>query len=146
MMRIRNATDADLKAVERLLLESDLPIEGVTENFANFLIAENETGIAGAIGLERHGSVALLRSAVIAPEHRGGGIGRRLVEELLSRAAAAGIQNIYLLTTTAEEYFPRFGFERSTRSSVPAALKQSAEFQGACPETATVMARALSGG
>jgi amino-acid N-acetyltransferase len=145
MMRIRKATDADLEAVERLLLESNLPIEGVAENFANFLIAENETGIAGAIGLERRGSVALLRSAVIAPEHRGGGIGRRLVEELLSRAAAAGIQNIYLLTTTAEEYFPRFGFKRSTRSSVPAALKQSAEFQGACPETATVMARSLSG-
>jgi amino-acid N-acetyltransferase len=143
-MLVRNATDTDLAAVERLLSASNLPIDGVAENFSNFLIAEDETGIAGAIGLERHGSVALLRSAVIAAEHRGVGIGRRLVEELLSRAAASGVQDIYLLTTTAEEYFPRFGFKRSTRSAVPDALKQSAEFHGACPETATVMARSLS--
>jgi amino-acid N-acetyltransferase len=144
-MRIRNATNADLGAVQQLLSASDLPVEGVAENFSDFLVAEDGQSIAGAIGLERHGSVALLRSAVIAAEQRGTGIGRRLVEELLSRAAASGIQHIYLLTTTAEDYFPRFGFKRSTRSNVPDALKQSAEFQGACPETATVMARALSG-
>jgi amino-acid N-acetyltransferase len=144
-MRIRNATNADLGAVQQLLSASDLPVEGVAENFSDFLVAEDGQSIAGAIGLERHGTVALLRSAVIAAEQRGTGIGRRLVEELLSRAAASGIQHIYLLTTTAEDYFPRFGFKRSTRSNVPDALKQSAEFQGACPETATVMARALSG-
>jgi amino-acid N-acetyltransferase len=144
-MRIRNATNADLGAVQQLLSASDLPVEGVAENFSDFLVAEDGQLIAGAIGLERHGTVALLRSAVIAAEQRGTGIGRRLVEELLSRAAASGIQHIYLLTTTAEDYFPRFGFKRSTRSNVPDALKQSAEFQGACPETATVMARALSG-
>jgi amino-acid N-acetyltransferase len=143
-MLVRNARHADLAAVQQLLSASNLPIEGVAENFSNFLIAEDETGIAGAIGLERHGSVALLRSAVIAAEHRGIGIGGRLVEELLSRAAASGVQDIYLLTTTAEEYFPRFGFKRSTRSAIPEALKQSAEFHGACPETATVMARSLS--
>lgn len=143
-MQIRNAVPADLEAVQQLLSASDLPIKGVAENFSNFLIAEDREGIAGAIGLERFGSVALLRSAVIAPQHRGSGIGRRLVEELLSRAAEAGIDDVYLLTTTAEEYFPRFGFKRSTRSDVPDPLKQSAEFQGACPETATVMARSLS--
>lgn len=143
-MRIRNATAADLEAVQQLLSASDLPVEGVAENISDFLVAEDGQAIAGAIGLEKRGSVALLRSAVIATEHRGTGIGRGLVEELLSRAAAAGIQEIYLLTTTAEEYFPRFGFKRSTRSEVPDALKESAEFQGACPETATVMSRALS--
>jgi amino-acid N-acetyltransferase len=143
-MQIRNATPADLATVQRLLSASDLPTEGVAENISDFLVAEDGDEITGAIGLERRGSVALLRSAVIAPEHRSAGIGRRLVEELLSRATATGIQEIYLLTTTAEGYFPRFGFKRSTRSDVPDALKQSAEFQGACPATATVMARALS--
>jgi amino-acid N-acetyltransferase len=144
MMRIRNAASTDLQAVQELLSANHLPIEGVAENISDFLVAEDGDEIAGAIGLEKFDSVALLRSAVIAVEHRGVGIGRRLVEELLSRAAAAGIQDIYLLTTTAEKYFPRFGFKRSTRSNVPDALKQSAEFQGACPETATVMARSLS--
>jgi amino-acid N-acetyltransferase len=142
-MRVRNATAADLEAVKRLLADNNLPVEGVAENFSNFLVADDEESIAGAIGLERFGSVALLRSAVVAPEYRGSGIGRRLIEELLTQAVRAGIGDVYLLTTTAEEYFPRFGFKRSTRTAVPDSLKSSAEFQGACPETATVMVRSL---
>jgi amino-acid N-acetyltransferase len=142
-MRVRNATAADLEAVKRLLADNNLPVEGVAENFSNFLVADDEESIAGAIGLERFGSVALLRSAVVAPEYRGSGIGRRLIEELLTQAVRAGIRDVYLLTTTAEEYFPRFGFKRSTRTAVPDSLKSSAEFQGACPETATVMVRSL---
>ena len=36
---------------------------------------------------------------------------------------------------------PRFGFTRTARSSVPEALKASAEFQGACPDSAVMMTR-----
>ena len=140
-MRIRNATNADLTAVEKLLSASDLPLDGVRDNFSSFVVAEDDGDIAGAIGLEEFGSVALLRSAVVSPEHRGSGIGRRLVERLLEGAEEAGIEELYLLTTTAEHYFPRFGFTRTTRSAVPDALKASAEFQGACPDTAVVMTR-----
>jgi len=50
---------------------------------------------------------------------------------------------LYLLTTTAEEYFPSFGFEKVERSSVPAELNDSAELKGACPASATVMRRGL---
>ena len=140
-MRIRNAKESDLSAVERLLSASDLPLDGVRDNFSDFIVAEEDDGIAGAIGLERFGSVALLRSAVVAPEYRGTGIGRQLVEELLERADEEGIDELYLLTTTAENYFPRFGFTRTTRSAVPDAAKKSAEFRGACPDTAVVMSR-----
>jgi amino-acid N-acetyltransferase len=140
-MRIRNATNADLTAVEGLLSSSDLPLDGVRENFSSFVVAEDDGEIAGAIGLEEFGAVALLRSAVVAPEHRGSGVGRRLVERLLEGAEEAGIEELYLLTTTAEQYFPRFGFTHTTRSAVPEAVKASAEFQGACPDTAVVMTR-----
>jgi amino-acid N-acetyltransferase len=141
MMRIRNATSADLTAVESLLSASDLPLDGVKDNFSNFVVAEDDGEIAGAIGLEEFGAVALLRSAVVSPEHRGSGVGRRLVERLLEGAEVAGIEELYLLTTTADQYFPRFGFTRTTRSAVPDAVKASAEFQGACPDTAVVMTR-----
>jgi amino-acid N-acetyltransferase len=142
-MRIRGAMSSDLSAVERLLSASDLPLDGVRDNFSSFVVAEDKAEIAGAIGLEKFGSIALLRSAVVSPEHRGSGVGRRLVEQLLERAEEAGIDEIYLLTTTAEEYFPRFGFTRTTRSAVPDAVKVSAEFQGACPDTAVVMTRRI---
>jgi amino-acid N-acetyltransferase len=141
VMRIRNATDADLSAVENLLSANDLPLDGVRDNFSDFVVAEDAGEIAGAIGLENFGSVALLRSAVVSPGHRGSGVGRQLVEQLLENAEETGIEQLYLLTTTAEEYFPRFGFARTTRSAVPDSVKASVEFQGACPDTAVVMTR-----
>jgi len=140
-VRIRNAHIADLPAVERLLAENDLPLEGVSDNFARFIVAEDEGAVVGAIGLENFASVALLRSAVVARDHRGTGVGSQLVEQALERAEREGVNEIYLLTTTAEGYFPRFGFDRTERSGVPDALKASHEFRGACPETAVVMTR-----
>jgi amino-acid N-acetyltransferase len=142
-MKIRSAVNSDLKAVENLLATNDLPTDGVRDNFSGFVVADDNGAIAGAIGLEKYGSVALLRSAVVSPTHRGSGVGRQLVEQLLERAEESGVNEIYLLTTTAEEYFPRFGFSRTNRTAVPDALKSSAEFRGACPDTAIVMSRLI---
>jgi amino-acid N-acetyltransferase len=69
-----------------------------------------------------------------------------LVEALLEHAESDGVADVYLLTTTAEEYFPKFGFARTTRAAVPDAVKLSAEFRGACPDTAIVMVRRLTEG
>jgi amino-acid N-acetyltransferase len=143
-MKIREATNQDFIAVETLLSNNDLPLDGVKENFSDFVVAEVQGEIAGAIGLEKYGSVALLRSAVVSPDHRGSGIGRKLVEHVLERAQQDGIEELFLLTTTAENYFPRFGFDRTTRLAVPDALNASAEFQGACPDTAVVMKRRIA--
>ena len=140
-MKIRNATSSDFPEVERLLLASKLPLEGVKENFSSFVVAEEAGTIAGAIGLEKYGSAALVRSAVVSPSSRGTGVGRQLVERVLQRANEEGIDDIYLLTTTAENYFPKFGFTPTTRSAVPESVKASAEFRGACPDTAVVMSR-----
>lgn len=143
-MKIREATNRDLDAVESLLSENNLPLDGVKENFSSFVVAEDAGEIAGAIGLERFGSVALLRSAVVSPEHRGSGVGRKLVEQVLERAEKDGIEELFLLTTTAEKYFPRFGFTPTSRSAVPLVVRASAEFQGACPDTAIVMKRRVT--
>ena len=140
-MRIRNASTADLPAVESLLAANDLPLQGVRDSFAGFLVAEDRGVVVGAIGLETFDSVALLRSAVVARDHRGTGVGRQLVEQALERSERDGVKEVYLLTTTAEDYFPRFGFDRTDRGGVPEAVKASQEFRGACPETAVVMTR-----
>ncbi|MFN2635398.1 MAG: arsenic resistance N-acetyltransferase ArsN2 [Gemmatimonadaceae bacterium] len=142
-MRIREAREKDLEAVESLLSASDLPLDGVSDNIGEFLVAEDDGQLRGAIGLERYGRFALLRSAVVAPRARGSGVGSELVQQLLERAEHQGIEELYLLTTTAEKYFPRFGFARTTRAKVPDPVKASSEFQGACPETAIVMTRRL---
>ena len=143
-MKIRKATNRDLDAVEGLLSANDLPLDGVKENLSGFIVAEEGGRVIGAVGLEKFGSVALLRSAVVSEGRRGGGVGRRLVEHILDYAESDGIEELFLLTTTAENYFPRFGFTRTTRSAVPPTVKASAEFRGACPDTALVMTRRIA--
>lgn len=136
---IRAATPSDAAAVRTLLADSKLPLDGVPDGLEHFLVAEREGAVVGAIGMELYGSAGLLRSAVVSPALRGTGVGDRLVTALLDVARSNGTRDVVLLTTTAETWFPRFGFTRTTRVEVPAPLHASEEFKGACPASAVVM-------
>jgi amino-acid N-acetyltransferase len=140
---IRAATPADAVPVRELLRTASLPVDGIPDDLAHFLVAERAGRVMGAIGLEPYGDAALLRSAVVHPELRGTGVGERLVRTLLADARASQVRTIILLTTTAKAWFPRFGFTRITRAEVPTAIHASAEFRGACPASAVVMRLAL---
>jgi amino-acid N-acetyltransferase len=148
---IRPATRNDLADIERLLTDSDLPVAGVAEIMRahpdHFFVAET-TGdspeIVGVAGLEVCCDDALLRSVAVHPEWRKHGVGRELVKRLVCEAEAQGIRALYLLTMTAEHYFPRFGFERIARDSVPAAIAETLEFKSACPASAVAMSRQLA--
>lgn len=140
---IRAARPADLSAVQSLLTRADLPLAGVPNDLAHFFVAERDGEVVGAIGLEPYGAAALLRSAVVAPTVRGSGVGEQLVRSLLEEAKRHRMNEVVLLTTTAESWFPRFGFSRVSREDVPASVKQSVEFTSACPASATVMKLAL---
>jgi amino-acid N-acetyltransferase len=136
---VRSATGADYPGVIALLEAAGLPTAGVPRTLGDFLVADAGDGLAGAIGLERYGSSALLRSAVVRPGDQGTGIGAALVGALLDRARDGGLREIYLLTTTAERWFPRFGFTPIEREQVPDAVRASVEFREACPASAAVM-------
>jgi amino-acid N-acetyltransferase len=136
---VRAATGDDHGAVVGLLDAAGLPLAGLTPALADFFVAEQDGRIVGAVGLERYGPDALLRSAVVAPAARGSGIGVALVKRALEHARHLGVLAIYLLTTTAEQYFPRFGFQRIGREAVPETIKASMEFREACPASAAVM-------
>ena len=140
---VRAATGRDHADVEALLQAAALPVAGLTPALADFFVAEDRGRVVGAIGLERYGPDALLRSAVVDPAARGTGIGVALVERLLAHAGEHGVRAVYLLTTTAEQYFPRFGFDRITREDVPETVKASVEFREACPASAVVMRKVI---
>ena len=55
-----------------------------------------------------------------------------------------GATTVFLLTTTAERYFPKLGFKTIARDDVPASVQSSIEFQGACPASAIVMRKHLA--
>ena len=139
MLPIRPATLADAPAVRALLARHGLPLDGLPEDLVGFVVAVRPDGsLAGVAGLERHGGAALLRS--VAADRPGERTGAALVRSLLAEADAEG-RPVVVLTTTAEGYFPRFGFARVDRADVPAAVTASAEFRGACPASAAVLVR-----
>ena len=138
---VRAATLDDLDAVEQLLTASGLPLDGVHDAFSTFVVADTGQELVGVAGLEVCRDDALLRSVAVRPEWRSHGVGRALVTRVVSDAEARGLRALYLLTTTAERYFPSFGFRTISRDDVPTEVRATAEFQGACPASATVMCR-----
>jgi len=120
-----------------------LPIAGVDEWLDRFWVAQHESQVVGVAGMEHYGDGGLLRSVAIAHEWQGSGIGRALVDRVLEAGRADGIREVYLLTTTAERYFPRLGFARVGRDDVPPAVRASVEFTGACPDSAVVMRKVV---
>lgn len=138
---IRPAARTDLAAIEHLLTASSLPTDGVSDALAGFVVAESGDAIVGVAGLEVCCDNALLRSVAVSPDWRSHGVGRALVTRVISDAEARGLRALYLLTTTAERYFPTFGFQRIAREDVPEDVRGTGEFQGVCCASATVMCR-----
>lgn len=141
---LRPARPEDLPAVLALLEAAGLPTAGVAEWLPRFVVAEGAGGLAGVAGLEAYGDDALLRSVAVAEGWRGRGLGGRLTDAVLASAAAAGVRTVYLLTETAEGFFPRHGFRRIPREEASAAVRASAEFRELCPASSAVMARTLA--
>jgi len=140
---IDRARPDDAPAVLRLLERNGLPREGLTDWMATTLVAREDGQIIGSAAIEIYPDGALLRSVAVAPEAQRQGVGRELTAAAIHLADTLNAPALYLLTTTAEQYFPKFGFERIARADVPATVQASIEFTSACPSTATVMRKTL---
>jgi amino-acid N-acetyltransferase len=97
----------------------------------------------GTAALELYSDGVLLRSVAVSAEHQRRGLGHQLTEAAIALARDRGAPAMYLLTTTAERFFPKFGFRPITRADVPPGVRTSIEFTSACPSTAMVMRKPL---
>ena len=140
---LRPAVAADWPAIAALLASQALPTAGAQDHLHSFLVAVLQGEVVAVAGAEVHGDVALLRSVAVKSTVQGRGIGRQVVEQVLQEARRRDIAALYLLTETAEDYFSRFGFTRAPRALAPQALRVSAEFNGACAASATLMSLVL---
>lgn len=142
-MAIRPARANDLHSISTLLEAANLPTDDVEQWVACFLVAETDEKLVAAIGLEPYGQVALLRSLVVDPEHRGEGWGGAMVHALALECSMAGVKQLFLLTTDAADYFATQRFRVVERSQVPAEIQSTRQFRELCPGDATVMLRDL---
>jgi amino-acid N-acetyltransferase len=142
-MRIERATASDTPAVEAMLAAAGLPLEGAAGALATGVVARDGAAVVGAAAVEWYGDAGLLRSVVVAEPLRGTGIGRALVAAAEDLARGLGIRDLYLLTETAAEWFPRLGYAVVGREEARAATGDSIEFTLVCATTGVPMRRSL---
>lgn len=141
---LRPADDEGALAfVETLLDRADLPTEDLRSGPARFYVAKLGHDRVGAVGLERHGTDGLLRSLVVAASHRGTGIGTATCQAIEEVARGEGVERLFLLTTTAADFFAVRGYDETDRESVPPAIEETTQFSELCPDSATCMQKRL---
>ncbi|HEX4452355.1 MAG TPA: GNAT family N-acetyltransferase [Kofleriaceae bacterium] len=134
-------TAAELPSIEALITASGLPGAVVADHFPSaYVVARRAGTVVGVAALEVHDDIALLRTVAMEPAERGKGTGLALVADRLAAAWKRHVDRVFLLTTTAPEFFRRFGFAEVDRALAPASLQRSPEFAALCPSTATCMA------
>lgn len=139
------ARSADLPAIRALLAQCRLPEADVTAaHLKHFLVVREGGAVVGVAGLEIYERDGLLRSVAVDPDRQKRGIGEALAGAIEGLAIAAGLKSLYLLTTTAADYFARRGYTRIERTAVPVGVQASSEFSALCPTSATCMVKYLA--
>ncbi len=139
---MRTAEHADLDAIASLLAASALPTDDLEhQDLSLFIVEDGRDGLGGVGGLEHCGNSALLRSVAIAEALRGQGRARAMVARLEALAASHAIDELFLLTETAADFFAGLGYAVRDRATVPDSVRGSRQFSSICPDSATVMAK-----
>ncbi len=135
----------DLRGALDLLGRAELTEQDVAECWGHYFVVREDDGrVVGVAGLEIHGEDGLLRSVAVDHDYRGQGLAASLVEAALQRAKRVQLRSVYLLTTTARDYFAQRGFADCPREEAPAAIRESWEFRIGCPSTAAFMKRPVA--
>jgi amino-acid N-acetyltransferase len=131
-------------AARQLLQQCQLPTSDLTDaHFEHFFAYGRDDALEGVVGLELYPPVALLRSLAVAASARGRGVGSTLLAEAERHARLREVDEIYLLTTTAERFFVRAGYARILRDAAPQAIRETQEFASLCPAGSAVMRKRL---
>ncbi len=131
--------------IRQLLTISGLPHEDITpEHLRHFWVIKEKGDVLGVIGLEPFARSALVRSLAVHPKHRNRGLASLLEKKAEEYAASQKIEVLYLLTTTAENFFQKRGFLKIERDSAPQEIKGTAEFRGLCPVSSVLLMKKLA--
>ncbi len=130
--------------IKELLRIYQLPTEDLsTALLEGFLVLRLAGAIKGTVGLEIFDQVGLLRSLAVRSEFRGRGWGAQLTSQVENLARQCGVRELYLLTTTAQEFFTKHGFNTIARDQAPRSIQDTAEFHSLCPSSAVLMLKNL---
>jgi amino-acid N-acetyltransferase len=127
-----------------LLQAQRLPSSDITDaHLEHFFFVGSDGSPMGLVGIEMYGVDALLRSLVVTENARSQGIGSALVRHVEDYGSSHEVGRMFLLTTTAEQFFRRLGYERIDRSQAPLAIERTREFASLCPASSAFMIKRI---
>ena len=133
-----------LAAVRTLLAEAQLPASDLTEEHLKTFLWRGKHGrLLAVVGLELYPPVGLLRSLAVSATSRNQGIGSALLVDAERYAREHAVNDLYLLTTTAEKFFASRGYEKIERDDAPAAIRNTQEYSTLCSAASVLMRKRL---
>jgi len=131
--------ESEYEAADALVQASGLPLDDLDQCRATQFVLRDGATIVATAALEVRGEDAILRSVAVDPARRGERLGERIVGHAIDQARSAGLRALYLLTETAEGFFPRFGFVCEPRDAAPPAIQEAVEYCSVCGSDAVAM-------
>jgi amino-acid N-acetyltransferase len=144
VIELRPANDSEQAGIRAMLANSGLPVQDLATSTIDFIVAVADAQVVGVVGLEAFDGAGLLRSLAVEPERRDAGAGALLVQAVETLARDRGLQQLVLLTQTAEPFFARRGYAVIARGDAPESVRASSEFRSICPASATCMSKSLT--
>jgi N-acetylglutamate synthase-like GNAT family acetyltransferase len=120
-------SEADLAQVIRLFRAAAFWAQGRTEADMATAIAHSFPVVTAwdgevLMGFARATSDGVFRATiwdvVIDPAYQGGGLGRKMVETLLSHPHMSRVERVYLMTTRQQGFYQRIGFEENPSTTM----------------------------
>jgi amino-acid N-acetyltransferase len=140
---IKKLKKAEITHARDLLKDNELPYSDINTESVQLFSIEQDKQTIGIIGFEQYGKHGLLRSFVIEKQYRSKGLGARILSDFEKMASEQGITEFFILTTTADKFFARNGFEVFDRNAVPQLIANTTEFDSICPASAVCMRKIL---
>jgi amino-acid N-acetyltransferase len=137
-LTLKLAINEEFDIALKLLENNQLPTSDIGDNVELYTVYDHQN-LIGTIGLEAFKSEGLLRSVCLDFEVQNKGYGSQMLAIFEEKIREKGIQNLYLLTTTAQKFFQKNNYQTISREDVSEAIRQTAEFKGVCPSSAIVM-------
>jgi amino-acid N-acetyltransferase len=126
MIQTRNAVLPDVERIYAIIQPyADAgtllprPLSEINENIRDFVVAEENGRLIGCGALHLYGThLAEIRSIAVAPEAKGHGAGRALVDALMDEAQRHSVTCVCLFTRTPG-FFAHLGFGVARRQELP---------------------------
>ncbi len=135
-------SEEDSTFFTQLLEANKLPVSDLYPGVKKFLLL-SESKVIGTGGLEIFSNIGLIRSVSVADAYKGKGYGKQISSMLESVAKQLNIQELFLLTDTAKDFFAKLDYQVIERNEVPPSIRETQQFSSICPSSATIMMKKI---